>query len=94
MKLDIDYIARLANIPLTDSEIDIFKPQLENIITFVDSLNEIDTSNIEPTSQVTGKTNELRDDTPQDGLTREDVLSNAPLHDDSYIITKGVFEDA
>lgn len=61
-KKDVLHVAELSNLKLTDSEIKKFTPQLDKIIEFVGSLNEVDTKDIEPTSQTTGLVNRLRDD--------------------------------
>ncbi len=94
MQIDIEYISKLAALPLSDEEKKIFTPQLEQIIGFVEKLSECDTQNIEPTYQVTGKINELRPDVPQDSLSQQDVVSNAKQTEDGYIVAKGVFNES
>ena len=51
--------------------------QLDAIITFAEQLNELDTENVEPTSHVLDMKNVLREDVPQKGIAREEVLKNA-----------------
>lgn len=92
MAVDIENVAKLANLPLTQSEKELFSPQLTNIITFVEKLSELDLNEVEPTSQVTGKTNALRDDLPHPQLTQEQSISNAKHVSNGYIVTKGVFD--
>lgn len=55
-------MAKLANLPLKPGEEDKFKKQFEETLKTVDVINELDTSNIDPTSQVTGLINVIRDD--------------------------------
>ncbi len=61
-KNDVLHVAKLAKIPLTESEIDKFTDQLSSIVSYMDELNEVDTSSIEPTSQTTGLKNIFRSD--------------------------------
>jgi len=93
MKVDIQKIAKLANIPLNQEEQELLEPQLREIIKFVEKLNEVDTSNIPPTAQVTGKINEFRADRVGDQLSQSASLANAPNTQDGFIVTKGVFDD-
>lgn len=59
---DILHIARLAKLRLTDEEVSMFAHQLTDIVAYMDILNEVDTSSVEPTSQVTGLTRVTRED--------------------------------
>lgn len=61
-KKDVIHVAELSNLALTDNEINKFLPQLTKILEFVGSLSEVDTKDIEPTSQTTGLVNRLRED--------------------------------
>lgn len=81
-KNDVKHVADLSNLVLTDEEIAKFTPQLDKIIGFVAKLSEVDTSNIEPTSQTTGLTNVLREDIvkSENSLTQEEALSNTDGH--------------
>ncbi len=77
-KKDVKHVADLSNLVLTEEEIAKFTPQLDKIIEFVSTLNEVDTSNVEPTSQTTGLTNILREDVAKsdNSLSQEEALSN------------------
>ena len=81
-KNDVKHVADLSNLVLTDEEIAKFTPQLDKIIEFVSTLNEVDTSNVEPTSQTTGLTNVLREDVvkSENSLTQDEALSNTDGH--------------
>lgn len=76
MKINVARIAKLANLPLTDEEIKNFEPQLEETLKYIEQLSEVDTKDIEPTSQVTGLENITREDVTKDSLTQEQALSN------------------
>lgn len=61
-KADVLHIAKLARLELTDKEIEKFLPQLSSVVEFIGQLNEVDTTNTEPTSQTTGLENVERAD--------------------------------
>lgn len=61
-KSDVKHIADNSNLTLTEAEIDKYTPQLEKIIEFVKTLQEVDTTGIEPTVNTTGLENVLRED--------------------------------
>lgn len=86
MKLNVPHIAKLANLPLSDEEMKKFESQLEETLTYVDSLSEINTDKVKPTSNVTGLENILREDIAHSSLTQKQALSNGKN------ILKGSFE--
>lgn len=61
-KKDIKHIANLARLELSEDEIKKYGDQLSDVLGLFDKLNEVDTTNVEPTAQVTGLTNKLRED--------------------------------
>ena len=76
---DVRHLAQLSNLQLTDEEIEHLRVDLGNIVAYIDQLNELDTTGIEPTYQVTGLENVWRDDTVQVGdADREVLLALAP----------------
>ena len=81
----VKYVANLARLAITDEETEKFTKQLDAIITFAEQLNELDTEGVEPTYHVLDMKNVLREDVPQQGLTQEEVLKNAPEHQDGQI---------
>lgn len=81
----VKHVANLARLAVTEDEVEKFTKQLDAIITFAEQLNELDTENIEPTYHVLNLKNVLREDIPQQGLPREEVLKNAPEHQDGQI---------
>jgi aspartyl-tRNA(Asn)/glutamyl-tRNA(Gln) amidotransferase subunit C len=81
----VKHVANLARLAITDAEVDKFTKQLDAIITFAEQLNEVDTDHVEPTNHVLDMKNVLREDIPQKGLPREEVLKNAPDHQDGQI---------
>jgi len=95
MKLDkkeVKKIANLARLELTDKELEIYGPQLSDVLSYIDQLQEVDVTNIEPTAQVTGLENVMRDDEveewPNDEV--ESALGQAPEREGKYIKVKRV----
>lgn len=93
MKIDVKHIAKLANIKVTDEEIPKFEKQLTDILDYVKKLDEADTSTVEPTSQVTGLENVLREDIAGTSLSQEEALSNAKNKHNGMFAVKGIFEN-
>jgi len=76
---DVRHLAALSNLQLTDDEIGSLQVDLVNILAYIDQLNELDTSGVEPTYQVTGLENVWRDDVVRIGdVDRETLLGLAP----------------
>lgn len=78
MKISIDHIANLARLSLSGEERRMFGNQLESILSYMGTLNELDTGAIEPTSHVLAIRNVTREDVNTPSLFREDALANAP----------------
>ena len=74
----VEHVAELARIELTSAEKEQFIAQLNNILTYFEKLNELDTTDVEPTAQVIPMLNVFRDDAVQPSLDRTKVLQNAP----------------
>ena len=91
-KIDIDKVAKLANLSLDEREKKVFTPQLSETIDYIEKLEEIDTSVIEPTSQVTDLENVTRDDIAQPSLTQENALKNAKSTYNGFIMTEAILE--
>ncbi len=75
---DVEYVARLARLSLSDEEKEEFTTQLDDILTYMDKLNEVDTTGVEPTSHVISIKNVLRDDNVRESPPPEPSLKNAP----------------
>lgn len=76
--MDVEHIALLARLSLTEEERERFGSQLSSILSYVGKLNEIDTSGIEPASHVLEMKNIMREDELRPSLPVEDALMNAP----------------
>lgn len=90
MKFDIKHVAKLANLTLTQEEEEKFSKQLEETAEYVEGLNEVNTENIEPTSQVTGLENITREDEIKPSLTQEEALKNAKSTHNGFFKVKGI----
>lgn len=66
--MDVKHVAKLANLPLSPDEEKKYDTQLTAILDYVDQLQQVDTAGVEPTSQVTGLTDVVREDAVQDSL--------------------------
>lgn len=84
---EVRYVADLANLALTDDEVRKFQHDLDDILAHMDRLNEIQTSGVEPMTQVlyeAGETATLRPDRDRPGIGSELALANAPLNGQGY----------
>lgn len=89
---DVEHVANLARLELTDAEKAQFTDQLNAILKYAEKLNELDTENVEPTSHVLPITNVMRDDVRKESLPIEKVLLNAPDEEDGQIKVPAVLE--
>ncbi len=89
---NIKHLSKLAGLKLTKAELSKFPKQLSEILTYVESLNKLDTKKIEPTAQVTGLENITREDKSGKSLTADEVLSNAKKKDKNFFVTKAILE--
>lgn len=77
-ELDVEDIAHLARIKLSAAEIDSFKAQFSDILSYIDKLNKLDTSGVAPTSHILPVKNVFREDIVSESMTPEEALKNAP----------------
>ena len=89
-KEEVEKIAALAKLNLSEDEKEKFTVQLSEILDYVEKLNELDTTNIKPLYHVLEFDTPLRDDIPKISLTREEALMNAPAKEDGYFKTPKV----
>ena len=75
---EVEQVARLARLELTEEEKERTRAQLDSILSYIDKLNELDTSAVEPTSHVLPMTNVFREDQVRPSLSQEEALANAP----------------
>ncbi|HEX3011650.1 MAG TPA: Asp-tRNA(Asn)/Glu-tRNA(Gln) amidotransferase subunit GatC [Syntrophomonadaceae bacterium] len=86
---EVEHVALLARLSLTDDEKLVFSRQLSQILDYVDQLNELDTDDVEPLTHILPVFNVFRDDIVRSGSPREEILSNAPLlEENQYKVPK------
>ncbi|MBB5172546.1 Asp-tRNA(Asn)/Glu-tRNA(Gln) amidotransferase subunit GatC [Texcoconibacillus texcoconensis] len=91
-KEQVEHVAHLARLDLSDDEVERMTTQLDDIIGFAELLNELDTANVEPTSHVLDVKNVVREDERRPSSDREDVLKNAPDQQDGQVKVPSVLE--
>ena len=93
LKIDINHVAKLANLTLSPAEKKIFARQLGDILGYFDQLKKINTEKIEPIGQITSLINVTREDTAAPSLPQEDALANAPRTHNGFFEVDAVFEE-
>lgn len=83
-------IAALAKLNLSQVEVERFTHQMNDILGYVEQLNELDTRDVEPLSHVLDLTNVVREDSEKTSLIREEALKNAPETDGEFFIVPEV----
>ncbi len=91
-KKEVEYVARLARLALSEAEKEKMTAQLDSILQYMDKLNSLDTKNVEPTSHVLPLNNVWREDKVQPSLSREEMLANAPEQAEGFYKVKKVIE--
>ena len=89
---DVRHIAKLARIAMSDAEVEAMVPELNNILSWVEQLGEVNTDGVEPLTAVIANTLRLRDDAITDGDKRDDVLLNAPGAQHGFFAVPKVIE--
>jgi len=90
MLINVPHITKLANLQLKPEEIAKFEKQLSEVLEYVKKLDEVDVTDIEPTSQVTGLENVLRKDIPGQSLSQEEAIVNAKQTHNGLFKVKGI----
>ncbi|ESP62754.1 Aspartyl/glutamyl-tRNA(Asn/Gln) amidotransferase subunit C [Smithella sp. ME-1] len=75
---EVEYVAHLARLEVTERETEKFTAQLNDILLYIDKLNEVDTKGVEPMSHAIAVTNAFREDKILDSIGTQQSLSNAP----------------
>ena len=93
-KKDVEYVARLSRLALTDEEKERFTAQLANILTYIEKLNQLNTDGVKPTAHILPVANAWREDKVRVGHlgTTEDLLRNAPEREGPLFKVKKVIE--
>ncbi len=95
MQLDketLQKIAHLARLEFNDKDADKMIKDMNSMVNFVEKLNEVDTTGIEPLTTMSHEINALRDDVVKPHLPHDDALKNAPKKDDQFFRVPKVLE--
>jgi len=89
---DVVYIAKLSRLDIDDSDLDKYVPQLQQILQYIEKLNELDTSSVEPTAHVLPLRNVTREDEVNESLSNEDAMKSAPEVENGFFKVPPVIE--
>ena len=90
----VKHVAELAKLKIADDQLPYFTTQLDQIIGLFETLSEVDTDGIEPTSSVTDQINVMRDDIADNWNQRQALLDNAPDTADGYIRVPTIIDES
>lgn len=88
----IEYVGILAKLELSDEEKDQAKQDMAKMLDYIDQLNELDTTGVEPMSHIFQVENVFREDEVTNGDMREEILANAPEEKDGMFVVPQTFE--
>lgn len=88
----LDKMAHLARLEFDDKDAEKMMQDMTSIVSWVEKLNEVDTTGVEPLTTMSHEVNALREDKAQPALTRDEVLKNAPLKNEDYFRVPKVLE--
>lgn len=89
---DVERLADTARLYILEDEIEQMTEELNKIIEYARTLQEVDTTGVEPTIHVIELTNVMRDDTPEEGIDRDLLFKNAPDHEDGQFKVPSVLD--
>lgn len=89
-KEEVLYVAHLARLDLDEQSIEKFSGQIDEILGYIEKLNQIDTQGIQPTSHSVSLTNAFRDDEKREHIARDLALANAPEKEDGQFVVPKV----
>ena len=90
---DVEHVASLARLSFSEEEKEKLVRELNEILAYMEQLNSVDTTDVEPLSQVIELSNVFREDTPKPCLSREDALKNAPAKNEKFFKVPKVIGD-
>ncbi len=92
-RAEVEHIATLARIGLTENEVEMLREQLSHILEQFEVLSDLDTTDVTPTGHAVKLEAVMRDDIPHGSLDSQDVLSNAPRREGEFFRVKAVLEE-
>lgn len=91
-ELDVEYIASLSRMALSEAELAIFETQLQDILGYVDQLKKLDVEGIEPTQHAVPVTNVMRPDVAEPWDVHAEAMNNAPAHHQGQFVLPRIVE--
>lgn len=91
-KEQVEHVAKLARLAITEQEKEKYSQQLSSILTYIEKLNELDTSRVEPTFHVLPLKNVFREDVVRPSCPREEILKNAPERTEEFFRVPKIIE--
>lgn len=89
---DVEYVAELAQLSLDDETKQRLAKEMQDVLSYMDKLNELDTSDVEPMLHVLDVSNVYRDDVVGPSLPRDTALMNAPKSDGAYFLVPRILD--
>jgi aspartyl-tRNA(Asn)/glutamyl-tRNA(Gln) amidotransferase subunit C len=89
---EVKHLALLARMGLSEAELERFREQLSNLLENFEMLQQVDTTDVPPTAQSIALENVMREDEPMPSLPAEEVLANAPNHEEGHFKVRAVLE--
>ena len=91
---EVDHVARLSRLTLTDSEKERMRRELDGILSYIDKLRALDTAGVPPTSHAVPMTNVMREDEPRPSLSQDEMLANAPDRSGEFFRVPKIIEES
>ncbi|GMU95611.1 MULTISPECIES: Asp-tRNA(Asn)/Glu-tRNA(Gln) amidotransferase subunit GatC [Ignavibacterium] len=92
-KSEVEKIAELAKLKFSDLELENFTHQMNEILKYMEKLNELNTDNVEPLAHPVEGKNVFRDDVLKPSINTKDALKNSPITDEKYFKVPKVIQD-
>ena len=89
---EVRHLALLCRVAMSDSDVEVMRDQMSNILSNINILNEVDTEGVEPTGHSVDLVSVMRDDEVESSTDIEDLLANAPTREDDFIRVRAVLE--
>jgi aspartyl-tRNA(Asn)/glutamyl-tRNA(Gln) amidotransferase subunit C len=90
---EVEQVARLARLALSDAEKERMRRELDGILSYIDKLRALDTEGVPPTSHTVPMTNVMREDEPVPSLPQADMLANAPDRSGDFFRVPKIIEE-
>ncbi|CAM2870004.1 Asp-tRNA(Asn)/Glu-tRNA(Gln) amidotransferase subunit GatC [Dellaglioa algida] len=93
-KEEVKHVSELAKLELSDTELDVFTSQLDDIIGMAEQLSEVDTTDVPVTTHITDVMNVMREDVAEKGMDRDLLFKNAPDSENGLIKVPAIIDES